>query len=645
MNLSLIFSLFFLTFLFWAGILFSAPSADAHSLDYCISILQDKAREVSQSNDNRSFKLREYSEYADYEKECDASLKAAGLFTLTQVKEKTEIAKLVLDGDVAQDILDQSILRRRNKEQDQREGELLKLRQQICTNPSPSTSFACPKQAIQNLTSSQRVVAAAQADDRAIVGEWQGPIEWPIVPIHISLGPNGKVIAWQRPKLAPSGPQSIIWNPSNNTFSNVPPVPTDIFCAGHAFAPSGRLLVAGGHEGLPASGDPTPADVGSDDTNVYAFNTNSWFSYPNSLNKGRWYPTVTYLANGEAVVIGGTNTNDNDVNTIPQIWNGAWRNLTTANLPLPANPSKSPWWNYAWNYLAPDGKVFSAGPAKVTRLLDPTGTGTWSSGSPSGFGDRYYGSSVMYDDGKVMILGGSTCPYCSNLPTNTAEVIDLSQPTPLWISLPTMTSRRKHPNATLLPNGQVLVTGGTSGGGFNKFANRVLTAEIWDPNTTNWAPAGTMSETRLYHSTAILLPDGRVMVGGGGLPLGDGEAAPGTDFRKQGHYNVEFYSPAYLFQGPRPVISSAPSTVTYGQEFTVTTPSATSSTSATWIRLPSVTHGFNANQRINRLTTRLAPGGLFVKAPSNRNLCPPGHYMLFILNNGVPSIAKIIQIG
>src|SRR5207247_5580809 len=134
---------------------------------------------------------------------------------------------------------------------------------------------------------------------------------------------------------------------------------------------------------------------------------------------------------------------------------------------------------------------------------------------------------------------------------------------------------------------------------------------------------------RGYHSTALLLPDGRVVSGGG-------------DF---GGASAEVYSPPYLFKGARPTISSAPTTVGYGQTFFVGTPDAASITKVTWIRVSSVTHTNNMGQRINRLSFSQASGGLNVTAPSNNNLAPLGHYMLFLLNGtGVPSVAKIVRL-
>ena len=174
----------------------------------------------------------------------------------------------------------------------------------------------------------------------------------------------------------------------------------------------------------------------------------------------------------------------------------------------------------------------------------------------------------------------------------------------------------------------MLVTGGTSGPGFNNPTTPVFEAEMWDPTTEAWTTMAAAQVPRLYHSVAVLLPDGRIFSAGG-----------------NGYTQVEIYEPPYLFKGARPTITLAPASVSHGQTFFVETPQAADIAAVTWIRLPSVTHAFNQNQRINRLGFSQTTGGLNVTAPQSPNLAPPGHYMLFILNsNGVPSIAKIVRI-
>ncbi len=189
-----------------------------------------------------------------------------------------------------------------------------------------------------------------------------------------------------------------------------------------------------------------------------------------------------------------------------------------------------------------------------------------------------------------------------------------------------------------MPDGSTLVTGGTSARFFNESIGAVLHPERWDPFSQTWRALARAQEARLYHSIALLLPDARVLVAGGGHPNG-GWGDPD-------HFSGELFHPPYLFQGPRPVISGlSATTLGYGQALSITTPDAATITDVTLVRLGSVTHAFNMNQRFNRLSFSAGVGALLVTLPPNGNVCPPGHYMLFILRNGIPSEARIIKVG
>ena len=336
------------------------------------------------------------------------------------------------------------------------------------------------------------------------------------------------------------------------------------------------------------------------------------------MNAGRWYPTTTVLANGDVLVVSGYIDPTIGVNTLPQVFQvatGTWRSLTNAQL------AQQP---YAMMLLAPNGRVFDAGPTPTTRYLDTSGTGAWSFVANRVGGVRDYGSAVMYAPGKVLVMGGDSPPK------NTAEVIDLNTASPSWRPVGSMQFGRRHLNATLLPDGKVLVTGGTAAPGFNDPSGHVDAAELWDPATENWTTLASSSGIpRAYHSTALLLPDGRVFSTGG-------NDQPET----------EIYSPPYLFKGARPTITSAPSSVAYGQSFFVGTPDAAAISKITMLRLSSVTHAFNQSQYINELGFSQTTGGLDVTAPPNANVAPPGYYLLFILNgSGVPSVAKFVRLG
>jgi PKD repeat protein len=302
------------------------------------------------------------------------------------------------------------------------------------------------------------------------------------------------------------------------------------------------------------------------------------------------------------------------------VWSsGTIRQLTSASRVLRYYPRA---------FLAPNGKLFYAGEERTSRYLDPSGSGAWTTVGDRLYGVRDYGSAVMYDEGKILYAGGGRT-------TNTAEVIDLNSATPAWQWTGSMAYPRRQMNATLLPTGEVLVTGGTSGTEFNDLTQAVHAAEVWNPSTGLWTTLASNTINRGYHSTSLLLPDGRVLHSGSG----DGAGAPAER-------NAELFSPPYLFKGPRPTIAEAPSRIGYSGSFTVTSPDAANIAKISLIRLGAVTHAFDMNQRFRWLSFVPGDGVLTVAAPTSPERTPPGHYLLFLLNgNGVPSVAKIILIG
>jgi hypothetical protein len=208
-----------------------------------------------------------------------------------------------------------------------------------------------------------------------------------------------------------------------------------------------------------------------------------------------------------------------------------------------------------------------------------------------------------------------------------------------------MAIARRQSNATLLADGKVLVTGGTNAAGFNNppTSPEVLAAELWDPATEGWKTLARMTHYRLYHSTALLLPDARVLSAGSGQPSATGLSDD---------YTAEIFSPPYLFNADgtlatRPTSSGAPTTVTYGQSFDVQTPAPTSVSKVMFISLGSVTHSYNENQHGMHLTfTVNGTSAITVTSPALAALAPPGYYLLFVIDNrGVPSVASTIRIN
>jgi hypothetical protein len=452
----------------------------------------------------------------------------------------------------------------------------------------------------------------------------------PHIAIHMHLLPTGEILFWpgeEGPTHGSKGFQyAYIWNPVTGTSREIDNTRTDVFCSGHSFLPDGRLLVTGGHI---ADGK------GRRDVNIFDPFRNTW-SRAKDMNAGRWYPTNTTLANGDVLVVAGTDENGNN-NTLPQVWSaakgGAWRSLTSATRGQPY---------YPFMFLAPDGRVFYAGPGARSAFLNTAGSGAWADG-PWTVNQIYrdYGSAVMYAPGKILMVGGGGADGSSSSgPTNTAEIIDLSG-SATWQATGSMSIGRRQHNATVLADGKVLVTGGTSGPGFNNESAPVTLAELWDPATNQFTKLTNEIRSRMYHSSALLLPDGRVLSAGGGRC--GGCLVQNAD--------AQVFSPPYLFNGDgtlaaRPVINSAPTRIGYGTNFTLGVANPFGIARISLVRIASVTHAFNQNQRFVPITAFQVQGsGLSVTAPSDRNIAPPGHYMLFVLNvQGVPSEAKIVQL-
>jgi Domain of unknown function (DUF1929)/Glyoxal oxidase N-terminus/Kelch motif len=462
--------------------------------------------------------------------------------------------------------------------------------------------------------------APVLAQSPAQVGQWASPPALPFYPVHAHMLPNGKVMI--SPGDGVSGNDTRSWDPGSHTVSNLALPGFDMFCGAHTFLADGRVFVAGGH---------IQNYFGLRRARAYDPYTNAWGANAPNMNAGRWYPTTTALANGDVLVLSGQTDLTVGVNTLPQVYRVAtnkWRNLTGARLALDLYPIV---------FLAPNGKVFNAAPTEITRYLDTAGSGAWSLVAYRPANYRPNASAVMYAPGKVLVVGGGySVEKQAYTPTNTAEVIDLNQASPSWRAIPPMQYAREYPNATLLPDGKVLVTGGTQKTS-NDETGAVHVAEAWNPTTETWTSLATSAGIpRVYHSAALLLPDGRVLSTGG-----------------NNYPQPEVYSPPYLFKGARPTVTSAPSSVAYGQSFTVQTPDAATITRVTMIRLSSVTHSFNMGQYISELSIVSRPaGGLTVRAPaaaaavSPPTVAPRGPYMLFVITgDGVPSSGRIMRLG
>jgi hypothetical protein len=342
----------------------------------------------------------------------------------------------------------------------------------------------------------------------------------------------------------------------------------------------------------------------------------------------RWYPTATTLSDGRVLVTAGWQTSPHTNAGIPEIYDPAsnlWTQLSNAN---------NPFETYPFIFQLPDGRVLHVGGTEyptITDILDLS-TQTWTSLDTRIIDGA---SATMYLPNEILKAGSATDSQNIGPSSNTAYILDMTQPSPAWQQVPSMAYPRSFMNLTELPDGTVLATGGETDKDGGNIANAVYKAELWSPATKTWTTMGAMHTPREYHSTAVLLPDGRVV-----------ESGMGADFGNvPDQLTAEFYSPPYLFKGTRPTITQAPTGIAYGENFFVGTPDGATITSAVLIRTGAVTHFFDQNTRFVPVNFAQTTGGLTVTAPANSNLAPPGYYMLFLVNNnGVPSVAPILQL-
>ena len=454
--------------------------------------------------------------------------------------------------------------------------------------------------------------------DPSVVGQWGSITAWPILPVHVTLMPTGKVLAFGHDSTV-NTTVATIWDPASNGFTPTSFTSADLFCSGHGLLPDGRVFIAGGHN---------MADYhGLNNGTIFDPTTLAWSSAP-AMSFGRWYPTVTALPDGRMLVTSGAINCDGCNATVPEIYSptaNSWTQLTTASLSLPIYPHM---------FVLPDGRVLNTGSYELPVAAKALNLSTqaWTTIDPTVLDA---GSAVMYVPGKILKTGtsaNSDSPYKNSAAT--AYILDMTAGSPAWRTTNSMRFARTYHNLTSLPDGNVLVTGGE--GTTNPFdqSTAVYAAEMWSPTSETFTTMASMQTPRVYHSFALLLPDGRVLVGGSG-EYGSGSID---------QLNAEIYSPPYLFKGARPTVTSAPSRLTYGSQFAVQTPDATNISSVALLRLGSVTHAFNENQRYIPLTFSPSLGSLNVQAPANGNIAPPGHYMLFLVNSsGVPSVGVIVQ--
>jgi hypothetical protein len=443
-------------------------------------------------------------------------------------------------------------------------------------------------------------VASAQVGTPATIGAWDPVNDWDIFGKHMALMHNGKVLAW------PTGEDAFVWDPVTNVKTAVPALFGDLHCAAQTTLADGRVLVAGGvglstHDGITV-------------TAIFDPNTSQW-SMETPMHYPRWYGTTTTLPDGRVLASSGDMPGGGYADR-PEIYDPATDTWTV----LPAASSKDIGL-YPFMFVLPNGKVYNAGTKDKTFILDTT-TGVWTAGPTNAFGSSGYAESgAMYAPGKVIRTGGGDPSFAN------AATIDMTAANPAWTQISPMNIPRRRHNMVILADGDVMAVGGTRTG--DDLSGAAYEGEIWNPTTGQWTVTAPMTYDRMYHSAALLLPDGSVLTSGG---------------ENDGRKNAQIFKPPYFFKGPRPVITAAASVAPYGGTFNVTTNRAVSSVAL--IRPAAVTHAFDQNQRYVPLTVSSTSGNtLTVNAPASGGVAPPGYYMLIVKDSdGLPSVASWVRV-
>jgi Domain of unknown function (DUF1929)/Carbohydrate binding module (family 6) len=516
-----------------------------------------------------------------------------------------------------------------------------------------------------------------------VVGEVSQIYQWPLMPIHAALMPNGKVYSWGGGDNNNGGGNSIVLDPSQGaagTLSNNIRTQTTLFCAGFSHLPNGQLLIAGGHwdnfQGVPDTNifdyktqvtsttssmfaEKLPNAVGNPKGDA-SFNPNLYYRDPK--HTGRWYPTTTALANGEILVSEGYSSIQDVVNNLPEVWQsnngGGWRALSNAQVTTPGALSY-----YPFQYPRPNGEVVRVGPESGVYAFSTGGTGAVRklNNRPDGM-NRDYGSAAMFAPGKILLVGGNGGDGTNRFPSNSGVIIDIRNDQPTYTSIPNMQFGRRHLSTTVLPTGDVLISGGSSGQSGHNKAPYPFEMEVYNVKTNTFKTVANLQRGRGYHSIALLLPDGRILIGGGGNCAGC-QTNVSADAPNGDQNNIEYYKPPYLFKPDgsggqtevtsRPVITNISrngSAVTidtdlgYNQDFQISTSGKTIAR-VTMVKLGAVTHARNFDQNFNQLNFTDDGSSLTVTTPNEPAWATPGHYMLFAIDtDGVPSVAKIIKL-
>ncbi len=417
-----------------------------------------------------------------------------------------------------------------------------------------------------------------------------------------------------------------VYDPATNTGYEIP-LPGPIFCSSVTPLSDGRVLVVGGADPLPQGTEelwlfnPVAADRDPQ---------TAWTRQPD-MSAGRYYPTSTRLPGGRIIITAGRDADGTTENPNVEVFTPPAAGAAEGTVRTVGPPHATGW--YPHQLVMRDGRLLQMDKWN-THVLDPR-TWTWTNRRRLALEARAGGGAahLMLPAGpkgstKVMMIGGLTTGPERLAQTGT-QVYNYARPRLGWTPAAPMFNPRSHMNVVQVPDGSAYAIGGNSQA--LRLAPRRQTLH-YDPATGRWRGMAFQEPQRAYHSTALLLPDGRIM-------------SAGDNGRTGGQDRIDFYRPPYLFKGKRPVIDRAPKRLAYGQQFRIRV-RRSPATRAVLMAPAATTHANEMNARHVTLAVRKTATGLQAVAPSNANLAPAGHYMLFVLNaEGVPSRASWLRVG
>ena len=337
---------------------------------------------------------------------------------------------------------------------------------------------------------------------------------------------TGKVLLFYRTETTTKTAQ--LFDPTTGQLTDVSPpinLQHNMFCSAHVVGPDGEVFVAGGLQW-----GATQIGYGTERTAFFDPDTGTWSAGP-SMAVPRWYPTLATLPDGDSLILSGDQA--------PGVPNGLMERLDVGARTISAEPASATktMISYPRMFGLPDGRMIRVGSEQRTMFYNPS-TSTWTTGPAMLHGSRVRGSFVLLPGlDRILAIGGA--PGVTAATTASTEVLDLSSSTPSWQASGSMHEPRRNFNAVLLPDGSVLAIGGNRG--TSLYDDPVLSTESYDPATGKWSLMASQAAPRAYHSTAVLLPDGRVLSAG---------QTSGTQ-----QTTAEIYSPPYLFSGTRPTIA------------------------------------------------------------------------------------------